>query len=501
MYLSKLLSVVFIASLLSACSGFDPTEVTESQGPQKYIVVFKKDTLQARSSGGVAAMAASLANRHEIPSALKVYSVALQGGLYELDEDQALALAKDSRVAYVEKDQIYRINDVQNGATWGLDRIDQPNLPLNQSYSYDPSGTPVNAYVIDTGINLSHREFQGRATSGFDFASDDSDASDCNGHGTHVAGTIGGSTYGVAKNARLIAVRVLDCNGSGSLSDVIAGIEWVTQNHQKPAVANMSLGGGISQAIDDAVNASIAAGVTYVVAAGNESTNACNGSPSRVPLAITVGSTTKTDARSSFSNFGSCVDIFAPGSDITSAWIGSNSATDTISGTSMASPHVAGAAAVYLSQHPQALPAEVANALNSNAIQGKVTNPGSGSPNKLLQVSAGNNPNPKPDEPTQPQEPPQRKISGDLKATRDFVNTPEYNAAPGFHKLKLSGPAGADFDLYLYRKSGSTWIQVARAISSSSTEAINYQGAAGVYRVKVLSYSGAGRFNLTLETP
>ena len=270
-------------------------------------------------------------------------------------------------------------------ATWGLDRIDQRDLPLNGTYSYTTLAAGVHVYVIDTGIRSTHAEFGGRVSStGYTAISDGNGTNDCNGHGTHVAGTIGGATYGVAKGVTLHAVRVLNCSGSGSTSGVIAGVNWVTANHTAPAVANMSLGGGASTALDDAVRNSVASGVTYAVAAGNSNANACNSSPSRVSQALTVGSSTNTDARSSFSNFGTCVDVFAPGSNITSAWYTSNTATNTISGTSMASPHVAGAAALYLATDPSAPPSTVHAAVVDNASVNKLSSIGSGSPNRLL---------------------------------------------------------------------------------------------------------------------
>jgi serine protease len=247
----------------------------------------------------------------------------------------------------------------------------------------------VRAYVIDTGILAAHADFGGRVGAGFTAINDGRGSNDCNGHGTHVAGTVGGNTWGIAKGVQLFGVRVLGCTGSGSNSGVIAGVDWVTANHVKPAVANMSLGGGASSALDTAVNNSIAAGVFYAVAAGNDNANACNYSPARAANAMTVGSTTSTDARSSFSNFGTCVDIFAPGSSITSAWYTSNSATNTISGTSMASPHVAGVAALYLAGNTTASPSAVTTAINNNATLNKVTSAGTGSPNRLLYSQFG----------------------------------------------------------------------------------------------------------------
>ena len=314
----------------------------------------------------------------------RVYRHALRGFLAHMSEADAKALAEDSRVRYVEENGTVQAMGVQTGATWGLDRVDQFDLPLDQTYTYKTAGAGVNAYILDTGILLTHAEFGGRAQTGFDAITPGGNASDCNGHGTHVAGTVGGATWGVAKEVNLFAVRVLNCTGSGTYAGVIAGVDWVTRNHIKPAVANISLSGGASQAVDDAVTASIAAGVVYAVAAGNNNADACFKSPARTPSAITVGSTTNTDARSSFSNHGPCVDIFAPGSNITSTWYTGDTATNTLSGTSMASPHVAGAAALYLGTNPTATPEQVARILTHNALPGKVGNAGMGSPDLLL---------------------------------------------------------------------------------------------------------------------
>jgi subtilisin family serine protease len=299
-------------------------------------------------------------------------------------------------VDYVEEDSVVEAIATQQNATWGLDRIDQRDRPLSTTYTYDTTATNVNAYIIDTGIRTTHVDFGGRAFHGTDTVGDGQNGNDCNGHGTHVAGTVGGATWGVAKGVRLFRVRVLSCSGSGSNSGVIAGVDWVRANHIKPAVANMSLGGGASSALDTAVNNSINAGVTYAIAAGNSNANACNSSPARVPAAITVGSTTINDARSSFSNFGTCLDIFAPGSSITSAWSTSNTATNTISGTSMAAPHTAGVAALFLAANPSATPAQVRDALVNNASLNKISGAGTGSPNRLLFSLFGGAPPPPP---------------------------------------------------------------------------------------------------------
>ncbi|MFE2049568.1 S8 family peptidase [Streptomyces sp. NPDC059459] len=318
----------------------------------------------------------------------KTYGSALNGYTATLSGTEARRLAADPAVAAVEQNQRVSISDTtQTNAPWGLDRIDQTSLPLSRTYTYpDSAGSGVTAYVIDTGVRVTHQQLGGRAAHGYDAVDGDTNASDGNGHGTHVATTIAGSTYGVAKKARIVAVRVLDNNGSGTTAGVIAGIDWVTRNHSGPSVANLSLGGGASATLDAAVRTSIASGVTYAVAAGNSNANASSYSPARVTEALTVGATTSTDARASYSNYGSVLDIFAPGSSITAGWHTGDTATNTISGTSMAAPHVAGAAAVYLANHTSASPSQVATALVNGSTTGKVTNPGSGSPNRLLKL-------------------------------------------------------------------------------------------------------------------
>lgn len=355
-----------------------PTAVKDS-----YIVTLKKSVgLKASSAAGKDLVA-------EYGGTVKrTFTKALNGYSAALSATEARRLAADPAVAAVEQNQRVRLADTtQTSAPWGLDRIDQAALPLSGTYTYpDSAGSGVTAYVIDTGVRITHQQISGRATYGYDAVDGDTTASDGNGHGTHVATTIAGSTYGVAKKAKIVAVRVLDNSGSGTTAGVIAGIDWVTNNHSGPSVANLSLGGGASTTLDTAVRNSIASGVTYAVAAGNSSANASSYSPARVTEAITVGATTSSDARASYSNYGSVLDIFAPGSSITAGWYTSDTATNTISGTSMATPHVAGAAAIYLAGHTSATPAAVASALTGGATANVVTSPGSGSPNRLLKL-------------------------------------------------------------------------------------------------------------------
>lgn len=385
--LAAALGLIAVAALAGASLGAAPAQaegtilgIGEADVIDGNYLVKLRDV--ARSS--VDSVAGTLADEYD-GTVTHTYPATLRGFAVTMTEQQARRLAADPAVEYVEADRTVTIAGVQpNPPSWGLDRVDQRGLPLDSSYTYPNEAANVHAYVIDTGIMISHNTFGGRAAHGRDTVDNDNDATDCHGHGTHVAGTIGGSQYGLAKSVKLVGVRVLNCSGSGTTAGVVAGIEWVTTNAIKPATANMSLGGGADTTLDNAVTASIASGVTYGVAAGNDNANACNYSPARVANAITVGATTNTDARASYSNYGTCLDIFAPGSGITSAWIGGNTATNTISGTSMATPHVVGATALYLSVNPSATPQQVRDAFVNNATNGVVTNPGTGSPNKLL---------------------------------------------------------------------------------------------------------------------
>jgi subtilisin family serine protease len=318
-----------------------------------------------------------------------VYSHALKGYSLTIPAAAAGRIAADPRVDYVEADGVMTADTTQTGATWGIDRIDQRSLPLSGTYTYTATGSGVKAYIIDTGIRYTHTQFGGRAIKGVDEVTSGGSASDCNGHGTHVSGTVGGSTYGVAKAVTLVSVRVLNCNGSGTTSGVIAGVDWVTGNHLsgQSAVANMSLGGGASSSLDTAVNNSINDGVSYAIAAGNgdifgNPQNACNFSPARVTAAMTISATDRTDTKASWANYGSCVDWFAPGVSITSAWYSSDTATNTISGTSMATPHTAGVAAQYLQGHPGSSPSTVRTALFNLTTKSIVKN--SNTPNNHL---------------------------------------------------------------------------------------------------------------------
>ena len=299
---------------------------------------------------------------------------------------QITALQKNPNVKLVEPDGMAVAIEVQNPAPWGLDRADQRTLPLDSTYSYNSTGLGVTTYIIDTGVRSDHVDFTGRVSGGFSSIADGRGTADCNGHGTHVAGTVAGVTYGIAKGASIVPVRVLDCYGSGTWSGVIAGLDWVAGNHLPgvPAVANMSLGGGAVLSVDTAVSAVVNDGVTVVVAAGNSGADACNYSPARTESAITVAATDMSDTQASFSNFGSCVDIYAPGVNVPSAWYTSTTASASLSGTSMAAPHIAGAAALVLASSPAASPAEVTQALRNTATTGMVKASTVGTPNLLL---------------------------------------------------------------------------------------------------------------------
>lgn len=525
-----------------------------------------------------------------------VYERALPGFAVRMSAVQAALLAVLPGVRAVEPDRLMWLSATQSGARYHLDRIDQRDLPLDGTFRYpDSAGVGVHVYVIDTGINASHVDFSGRIGQGRNFAAnsngllfpgptDPNNTTDCQGHGTHVSGLAAGSTYGAAKRATLHPVRVFSCSGSTSSSLVIAGMEWVLSNHVKPAVANLSVGGDPHSATDTAVRNLVNAGVVTVVAAGNETDNACSYSPSREPLAITVGSTTSTDSRSSFSNFGSCVDLFAPGSNVVSAGHSSSTGTATMSGTSMASPITAGAAAVYLSQNPAASAGQVRNALVALATPNRIADT-AGSPNLLLHIAdTGGAPPPldqlpvarftfscsgltcsfngsgssddkgiaayswnfgdgsggngaqisrsyaaggsysvtltvidttsQTDTETQtvivngPASAPCSactRYSGSLPAGGSIFHpgSAGYSSNGGFIRGYLLGPAGADYELTLQKRSGNflitSWTTVAIADGAGANETLVYNGSAGVYRFRVRSKTGSGTYEFYLE--
>ncbi|MFG3328744.1 S8 family serine peptidase [Micromonospora chersina] len=496
-------ALTMLAAAASPAAAAEPTGAIRAAGgptavADSYIVVLKDNAV---APARVTETAQRLTARHG-GTVARTWRAALRGFELTVGAKAAARIAADPAVAYVEQNHTVSIAGTQtNPPSWGLDRIDQRNLPLNSSYTYPNTAGNVRAYIIDTGVLFGHNDFGGRAVSGFD-AVDGGSADDCNGHGTHVAGTVGGSSYGVAKGVQIVGVRVLNCQGSGTNAQVVSGIDWVTANAVKPAVANMSLGGSANSSIDTAVTNSINSGITYAVAAGNgdilgNRQNACNYSPARVASAITVGATQNNDAAASFSNYGTCVDILAPGVNITSAWYTGSTATNTISGTSMASPHVAGAAALVLSANPSWTPQQVRDSLVNDATPNVVTNVGTGTPNRLLYVVNGTTPPPTNDfsvsvSPTSGSTAP----GGSVTAT---VATATTNGSAQSVSLAASGlPSGAtaSFNPATVTSGGSSSLTITTSASTpAGTYAVTISGTAAS-GTKTATYSltvtGAG---------
>jgi subtilisin family serine protease len=412
-----------------------------------------------------------------------------------MSEEDALRLSEDTDVKYVEEDSIMEIQTTQLGATWGISRIDQRAFiaPQDSNYNYNATGAGVNVYVLDTGVLTTHPDFGGRAVDAFDVYRDGGDMTRCNGHGTHVAGTIGSNTYGVAKDVTIYSVKVYPCDTSrtGTMSDILSGINWVTRNAIRPAVANMSMSGAASQALDDAVSSSSAAGIIYVVSAGNFNDNACNHSPGRTPEAITVASTDERDYRSSISSFGRCVDLFAPGEFITSLSNHPDSPIFIMSGTSTSSPHVAGIAALYLERHPTATPADVQSAIVNGATPGAVTDPGSNTPN-LFAYSV-----------LDPETPSCAGTTFSGYISRAGASSYQ-SSQSGFAGLiglysgnVQSGGAGV-FSLSLEVKQKNRWVPVATSDGGST---LMYDGRRGTYRWRISSVSGKGSYTLCASVP
>lgn len=476
--------------------------------PGSYIVVLREDkgtevegVLQALEREGVGALGLA----PEESRVQFVYKEALKGFAARLTPAALARLRRDPRVAYIQADRLLEYDQmrVQPNPPWGLDRIDQRNLPLNNTYTYTATGRGVNIYILDSGIRMTHQEFAGRIRFGFDV--NGGSGEDCYDHGTHVAGIAAGSTYGVAKEATVWNVKVgVEPGCYLTASSIIAGVDWVTANRQLPAVANMSLGGPPQPAMDQAVRNSIARGVVYTLSAGNYNRDACGQSPARVREGITVAASDINDQKAWFSNWGTCVDLFAPGVGILSAVYTGDADAGSKSGTSMAAPHVAGVAALYLEQNPTATPAQVQQALLTNATLYRIQNP-QGTPNRLLYSLFAAAPPPPPPAPPAPPAPCQmgRSYTGTLMpgSVAYQPSALGYQSASGIQEGCLQGPTGTNFDLYLEARQGNTWVEVARSTGPTSQEVVRYQGSAGFYRWRIVAKQGLGSYTFRLQTP
>jgi len=484
----------------------NPSKVIKNQ----YIVVFKDTTLSPsvmslnntdNNNGYAMAVnnAVSSVSKSLNAKVSRKFSSAIKGAVFTMDAKTAKKMAQNPLVDYIEPDEMVTINGTQNSPTWGLDRVDQTNGSIDNQYIYDTTASNVNVYVIDTGVN-NHSDFNGRVYSGYDFVDNDFNSSDCQGHGTHVAGTIASNTYGVAKSAKVYGVRVLNCQGTCSNSGILAGMDWVAQNHSKPAVANMSLGGGFSTSLNTAANNLVSSGVITVVAAGNDNSNACNYSPASASGVITVGSTANGDYRSSFSNYGTCVDIFAPGSNITSTSISGGS--ETMSGTSMASPHVAGVAALYMAGNPNATTYAVEQALLNNATQNVISDV-QGSPNLMVYSRFGGDcVNDCQNKDVLENGQAENNLSA--SAGNEIEYTMEVPAGATDISFAMSGGSG-DADLYVKFGSAPTDSSYdCRPYKNGNTESCTGTQSGGTYYVRIKAYSNFSNVSLvgnyTLDT-
>jgi subtilisin family serine protease len=503
-----------------------PNEVTQAKSdkfkksripvPNQYIVVLE-DEANLRGKGGVPERVNELSEAYH-GNVGRIYESAIRGYSVEMTEEEAIRLSDDPRIKYVEEDGIITSSSVQTYPSWGLDRIDQNSLPMNSSYQYSATGLGVHVYILDTGVLTTHLDFNGRAFDSYDSIGDNRPISECNGHGTHVAGIVGSSTYGVAKEVTIHSVRVLDCVGYGTSSSVVAGIDWVTHNSIKPAVANMSLGGESSSVIDSAVTASIRSGVTYAVAAGNESADACTKSPADVPEAITVGASTYADERLSISNYGRCVDLFAPGLAIDSTWNTSDTAVAAVSGTSMAAPHAAGVAALYLEMNPGGdASGGSRRSLKQRKLRRRLQ------PRKQLAKSVAffrlcryysytvAIPSAVPIPVTHTNADTYRctgtEFGGSISSPGSIAfqsSKAGFSARQGTLTGNLNVPVNSNFRLHLEKKAGGNRGAFSTILSStggSATETISYRAKAGTYRWRIESLVGTGNYTLCAQTP